>query len=426
MSAYSWDKVRRLALVNRKFKEVVYGTPSCWSMIGDSDSSSNRERDRTSRLLEMSRGNPLRFHLRNGIHADALTRHSTRCVSLHTGSRDVGKMPQDLSLPLLEELELEVGNDWGHVTNVLTRWHLPGLRSLIGLNSVFVPDKIMAQLTTLKLTSIFLERNEEIQTLLKKLREAPSLHSLDMTMHIEEFANFDYLDDPDRAFADVSLPSLTHLSLGFDVIVHHDEDDMHQGQETQARIVTAVSRSLRMPQIRSIALTIDLACDGDDDGDGDDNDSRDCNADMLQRLHVDKFFPPRSLPTGQVQHFCLRLPYCPKGELRAGQEMAASYPRHFPALQSFTLGYEGGTDVLQQHARDLARLDDLRLEECTRLTIADFEVLLDAIFKQEVVNLKSITVMLNGRNRRMWMTNPSVWSERFNRFNNGDSRIIFT
>lgn len=71
---WTFDSVRKLALISRTFRDAVYATSSCWSSIFLGEKN-------TARLLQMSKGAPLHSEL--GCHSlGSLFQNSPRCSSI--------------------------------------------------------------------------------------------------------------------------------------------------------------------------------------------------------------------------------------------------------------------------------------------------------------------------------------------------------
>lgn len=100
--AWSQDDVRKLALVNRKFRDLIYGYPACWTIMHHLFTI---QRDTSTGKPRMSEGAGLQVL----EYSDCTQWNQLRCASLRVSGMDLDllarKVPKGTSFPQLAGIE---------------------------------------------------------------------------------------------------------------------------------------------------------------------------------------------------------------------------------------------------------------------------------------------------------------------------------
>lgn len=431
-------RVRMLALVNRKFRDLVYGYPPCWTMV---DSSSRKA---VGRQLHMSKDAGLQVFVDSS--SLDLGPFIPRCTSLRVPWLYFHRLPEAVSIPHLETLELggegnpeermrfstamflsERKGGWDSPSlhrELLSTWFTPRLRTLSISGPLLSADEgLYKRLVALDFHSVRIKEASDLQALVGDLRRATSLQRLNLHLRL----NVRWLEDESvPEMQAISLPKLTDLSLSFTLLrcwpEHNETSNLGAQWVSGVQMATALTRSLCIPRVLSLSISIENRLGLDDDF----KEWRLVGF-AAHYFSIDALFPP-TFSAEELQNLSFRLRISSETyDDDEGRRLLLGCLRRFPTIQSFTttFGMRHMWNNTEHGCMELARLRCLRIENCYEWSINDFNRTLEAIAGQEVFKLESITVTRDD-GKEPAMSDPSFWTKKLSGRIIGGRRIFFS
>lgn len=400
------ENVRRLALVSRRFRDLIYGEPSIWE---DICYDGGQVTERATRIMERTTNIGLRVCCTSKGGLEGL-QYSHRWISLRLNGLCTfpseatvldGLQSLTLDLPLLPHRR--------PLAEFMDLLRLPALRELAislptaGGGGAFTPPReLVSQLSVLSLLHYRLHRDEDIHNLIDCLSSGAKLRTLIITCDVWSDASF---LEPMNPHHPVHLVMLESLRLKLAYVQSRAVEPDQAWKRSVQRAVSPIARAFIMPKLQILSLTLG--------GTGD-------------LISLEDAFPPDRDYT-RLQRLELALP---------GRSWGTLYPivfRRFPRVQSLGLSVLNRENEELPGTLELAKLQELHLHYVgDRMSQVHAEKDLLAIFSQMPIGLKRVVVRhytvvadIGGIEAHDFAASP-FWTNRLRRKLKGDFYIEFS
>jgi hypothetical protein len=285
-------KAQQLCLLNRRFRDLIYGTPSFWNDLGFSFHLLHPKGTRNGTSLErsISRNCSMAGHSNFEIHFDkemlkSVFPYLQQCIDLAI-SYERRSVPisggsllnetRNSSFPSVTSLVVTKSDG----SSIFNGWTFPNLRNLTLYNHQLPPGPILSKLTSLTIHACFEDRKGSpvwIQ-LVSSLHVALALEELRFSCAIGSYTEkmrFAALSN-----THVVLPHLVSCEVQVYVIwpkrsINADDEEI-SSHSASSRVIN-IMRSIRMPNV--VSLDLEFISEGK---------RRDC---FLEHLIVEDMFP---------------------------------------------------------------------------------------------------------------------------------------
>lgn len=406
-----------IALVNKKFRDLIYGVKECWSVITLSPSLNPIFVDRSDgALLEVYRP-----YGPDQVNGEALEVISECCRSLIIDNL-VGADEQTYESMTFTHLESLVFEDVDreeipdHVKTALQHWILPKLQSISIPFCCLLPQERLAQLTTLKLDRIHVYSDGDVQMVLADLRLATSLRDLELSLDLDERN----LTDDFEEHTIIELPHLISYTLRVSFRHPLATVDRLCPRETLKEAVIAIPRTLRTPSLKFVKIELSHFTFTSTSRFRLKRDDTTTTIPMLPFLSINDLLHVDDIRTPLLEHLTLAFKCHNIGPVKKdAARFVSDALRRLSSLRSLSL--QPGLDIVSEICvKELAKLRHVRLHGCSPTNCLDR--VLGALAMAPVVNLETVSV--NFRDDVGCELTPTSWTPEF-AFIKGAKRITF-
>lgn len=401
------ENLRGLALVNRRFYNIVRSIPSTWC-----DMDHNRNDTDTTVIIGNPRilGNPTnaRFDvlLSDGRTIGDALKHASRWTSLSAfwwdTSDDWDVRLEVEAIPTLEDLSMD------HCAEFIRRFRLPSLKRLFTFEDPSILAPIMSQLTCLSL-GVALDTPLEASELISAIALGKELRQLVLRISISATQSMNFIE-----FVGVQETSRLSNLEGFVIHGMLSGNGLRTCDEAMFRTLASTSRAFVMPNLRSLEVVLG-----------------DVTTYEPEDLSWEDMFPSaRSFHHLQSLTFAA-ISLTKLADPESTAKHLPNFLRYFPHVHSLVLSPAQLPTICPKNTViELSKLREITLDKCS-MDEGQLEALLVTIFEQEVVNVERVTAIseVGGGEiaRRLYASvHPTIHMERLNRRLNGDFCVFFT